>query len=64
MRCVAAWQAWRPALVMGFNWSELKEEKVDWVEAEAIEEPNDSDRCISGGERREETVRRLIGGVL
>jgi hypothetical protein len=26
-------------------------------------EPKDSDRFISGGERREETVRRLVGGV-
>jgi hypothetical protein len=49
---------------MGFNWTELKEEKGDWVEAEAIDEPNDSDRFISGGERREETVRRVLGGVL
>ena len=30
----------------------------------AIEEPNDSERFISGGERSEETVRRWLGGVL
>jgi hypothetical protein len=29
-----------------------------------IEEPNDSERFISGGERSEETVRRWLGGVL
>lgn len=27
----------------------------------AIEEPNDSERFISGGERSEETVRRWLG---
>lgn len=30
----------------------------------AIEEPNDSERFISGGERSEDTVRRWLGGVL
>jgi hypothetical protein len=50
--------------MMGFNGAELKEEKGDWANAGAIEEPNDSDRFISGGERSEETVRRWLGGVL
>jgi hypothetical protein len=31
---------------------------------DAVEEPNDSERFISGGERSEETVRRWLGGVL
>lgn len=45
---------------MGFEGSELNEENGEG----AIVEPNDSDRFISGGERSEETVRRLLGGVL
>lgn len=49
---------------MGFAGRELKDEKGDWVKAGAIEEPNDSERFISGGERSEETVRRWLGGVL
>lgn len=47
-----------------FDGTELNEEKGDGVNAGAIEEPNDSDRFISGGERSEETVRRWLGGVL
>jgi hypothetical protein len=30
----------------------------------SMEEPNDSERLVSGGERSEETVRRWLGGVL
>jgi hypothetical protein len=30
----------------------------------AMDEPNDSERFISGGERSEDTVRRWLGGVL
>ena len=44
--------------------SKVKEEKGERAIAGAIDEPNDSDRFISGGERSEETVRRLLGGVL
>lgn len=58
-----AWHDVESWAIMGFNCSELNEVKGDWVEAEAIEEPNDSERFISGGERSEETVRRLLGGV-
>jgi len=40
---------------------------LEWTagpNAGAVEEPNDSERSISGGERSEETVRRLLwGGV-
>jgi hypothetical protein len=43
---------------------ELNEEKGDWINAGGIDVPNDSDRFISGGERSEETVSRLLGGVL
>ena len=31
---------------------------------EGIAEPNELERSISGGERSEETVRRLVGGDL
>jgi hypothetical protein len=48
----------------GFGVSELKDVKGVWASEGAIEEPNDSDRFISGGERSEETVRRWLGGVL
>ncbi len=47
------------SVVFGFADMELKE-----VNAGAIEEPNDSDRFISGGESSEETVKRWLGGVL
>jgi hypothetical protein len=50
--------------MVDFNGMELNEEKGDCANAGAIEEPNDSDRFISGGERSEETVRRWLGGVL
>lgn len=48
----------------GFDGSELKDEKGERAIAGAIDEPKDSERFISGGERSEETVRRLLGGVL
>jgi hypothetical protein len=44
--------------------AELKEEKGDWAKVGGIEGPNDSAGFNSGGERREETVSRLLGGVL
>jgi hypothetical protein len=53
-----------PVSMADFNGAELNEEKGDCANAGAIEEPNDSDRFISGGERSEETVRRWLGGVL
>ena len=63
MRCAAA--AWRVMSGMAdLEASELKEEKGDWINVGGIDVPNDSDRFISGGERREETVSRLLGGVL
>lgn len=43
---------------------ESKLENDTGANAGAIEEPNDSERFISGGERSEETVRRWLGGVL
>lgn len=48
----------------GFEISELNDEKGERAIEGPIDEPNDSDRFISGGERSEETVRRLLGGVL
>lgn len=48
----------------GFDGSELNEEKGDRVMDGAIDELNDSERFISGGESSEETVRRWLGGVL
>jgi len=50
--------------MVGFNGAELNEENDEAVKVGAIEEPNDSERFISGGERSEETARRLLGGVL
>jgi hypothetical protein len=43
---------------------ESKLENDPGVNLGAVEEPNDSERFISGGERSEETVRRWLGGVL
>lgn len=43
---------------------ELKDENGEGPKTGAVEEPNDSERFISGGERSEETVNRLLGGVL
>jgi hypothetical protein len=57
---VAAW----PSVMEGFEVSELNDVKDVWVTEGAIDEPNDSDRCISGGDSSEETVRRWLGGVL
>lgn len=48
----------------GFDVSELNDENGVWTSEGAIEELNDSDRFISGGERSEETVRRWLDGVL
>jgi hypothetical protein len=48
----------------GLEMSELKDAKGVCALEGAIVEPNDSDRFISGGERSEETVRRLLGGDL
>lgn len=48
----------------GFGWSEVKDEKGERGIACAIDEPKDSERFISGGERSEETVMRWLGGVL
>lgn len=64
MRCAAA--AWRvmSGLLVDLEAPELNEEKGDWINAGGIDVPNDSDRFISGGERSEETVSRLLGGVL
>ena len=49
---------------MGFDGSELNEVKGVCELEGAIVDPKDSDRFISGGESSEETVRRLLGGVL
>lgn len=61
---MVAWKGAGCALIAGFGVSELKEVKGVWATEDAIEEPNDSDRFISGGERSEETVRRWLGGDL
>ena len=50
--------------MVGINGAELYDEKCEELNVGAIEEPNDSVRFISGGERSEETARRLLGGVL
>jgi hypothetical protein len=44
--------------------SDLNDENGESAIEGAIDEPKDSDRFISGGERSDETVRRLVGGVL
>ena len=44
--------------------TELKDVRGVWVIDGAIDEPNDSDRFISGGESSEETVKRWLGGDL
>lgn len=52
------------AAMVGFEGCELKEEKGEWAIEGAIDELNDSERFISGGDSSEETVRRWLGGVL
>ena len=44
--------------------SDLNDENGESAIEGPIDEPNDSDGFISGGERSEETVRRLLRGVL
>ena len=57
--------AWTEAAMVIFWESELKDEKGDCAIG-AIDEPNDPERFISGGEsRRDERLgRRWVGGVL
>ena len=55
---VGAWNDCGRGPIMGFEDSELKDVKgVRAIEC-AIDEPNDSDRFISGGESSEEIVKR------
>lgn len=54
----------RKSPIVGFEACKSKEVNGVCSIEGAIDEPNDSERFISGGERREETVSRFLGGEL
>jgi hypothetical protein len=63
---VGAWQDIAGWDMEGFEGTELNgcDDEGDWSNEGAIEEPNEPERFISGGERSEETERRWAGGGL
>jgi hypothetical protein len=60
----AAWKDARRSSMEDLEASDLNEEKGESAIEGPIDELKDSERFISGGERSEETVRRLLWGVL